>query len=766
MGMTFTILRTTLDNGTRIDTVIMDAAKVEALTNPLNPGETEESKRTVTLTIKQPSTGKADEIALEIPAAAVAAMADRNAVLDIRTDEGGIRLTGDAIKGSAAIGTDLYFRIVPIKEAQEQTEAKQALAGNQSVLTAAGGKQITSLGIPRKIETNFSGYATKVVLPLTGIVIPEQNRQQFLDSLRIFVEHTDGTTELLSGTVRYDNSMPVGIEFEINRFSRFQVIGFTAGSTNSEDDAGTNNAEKAAEFVPQPHLKPGSAPGTTQVVIDPPGKGNRLVIKVAANRIPTPGVEDKAPAGAGVTDPYTAGTDIKGADAKINKYIGVYEVDSNNRIVRFKLLEVAEADILFDNKLIDLYLNDVVQKDTAMLKVKGTAGGAVSIFVDNEAIIKKLHDEKQESVLKIPVVSAADAVEVEINGKLLKLMEEKSAVLRFETETAIYILPVSAIHTKDLLESWDAPSTWEKTRFTLSISLVDGETSAKIAEEVKRGKAEMLTTPVAFRAVLSYGEEQVEIHQFDRYVARLLPLSKEMDPDQIITGVYVGGNGEIEHRPTRVEWLNGVPYARINSLYNSIYTLIKHTLEFADSVDHWAATVIMDAGSRLIVNGVEEKLFEPDREINRAEFAAVMIRALGIIKEGSATSFADVGESEWYAEYVQTAQKWGLVEGYDDAQFGPLDSITREQAMTVVARAMKITGLAPALSEEQLQARLSLFEDSPQISPYAREPIAAGLATTVVQGRTDTAIAPDSSITRAEATALVMRLLRLSGLID
>ncbi|NUU58933.1 hypothetical protein HPT30_00690, partial [Paenibacillus sp. JW14] len=67
--------------------------------------------------------------------------------------------------------------------------------------------------------------------------------------------------------------------------------------------------------------------------------------KVSSTLIPTPNVGDAAPTGAGVTNPYTAGADITGVDATTNRYIGIYEVDSNNKVVSFKLIILTAGDI-------------------------------------------------------------------------------------------------------------------------------------------------------------------------------------------------------------------------------------------------------------------------------------------------------------------------------------------------------------------------------------------------------------------------------------
>ncbi|UUZ92241.1 hypothetical protein LJK87_43755 [Paenibacillus sp. P25] len=92
---------------------------------------------------------------------------------------------------------------------------------------------------------------------------------------------------------------------------------------------------------------PGTNPGTTKVTAAA-GTDNHLVTKVSSSLIPTPNAGDPVPTGAGVTDPYTPGTEISGVDAVTNKYIGVYEVDSSNKIVSFKLITLTSGDIRND----------------------------------------------------------------------------------------------------------------------------------------------------------------------------------------------------------------------------------------------------------------------------------------------------------------------------------------------------------------------------------------------------------------------------------
>ncbi|MDG0810589.1 S-layer homology domain-containing protein [Cohnella rhizosphaerae] len=224
-------------------------------------------------------------------------------------------------------------------------------------------------------------------------------------------------------------------------------------------------------------------------------------------------------------------------------------------------------------------------------------------------------------------------------------------------------------------------------------------------------------------------------------------------------------DGSTRHVPTQVVVSGGKYYAKINSLTNSTYALVYHPLTFADVDRHWAKDAVNDLGARMVVSGYPDGRFNPDASVTRAEFAEIVVRGLGLKPAEQATAFKDVAPTDWSGQAIQTAYAYGLIDGYEDGTFHPTDSITREQAVAILARAMQVTGLQKAQSSEATAPQLTSFTDATLISPWARSSIAAALQTGLMTGRSDTQLAPNASITRAEATVLVDRLLHTSGLI-
>jgi hypothetical protein len=171
-------------------------------------------------------------------------------------------------------------------------------------------------------------------------------------------------------------------------------------------------------------------------------------------------------------------------------------------------------------------------------------------------------------------------------------------------------------------------------------------------------------------------------------------------------------------------------------------------------------------GSRLVISGVGENRFEPNRDITRAEFAAIAVRALGLMRTGvGKDSFSDVSKEEWYYDAVSIAYEYGIISGYDNGKFEPDNKITREQALTIIARAMKLTGLNADMSDTEISATLVGYTDSTDIAKYAKSSIATCIKTGIISGRGEEKLAPKDDITRAEVATIVQKMLKKAELI-
>ena len=184
---------------------------------------------------------------------------------------------------------------------------------------------------------------------------------------------------------------------------------------------------------------------------------------------------------------------------------------------------------------------------------------------------------------------------------------------------------------------------------------------------------------------------------------------------------------------------------------------------YDDIKSHANQNAIEALVARGIINGVTDNTFEPDRGITRAELATIVIRALGLKPEHSGR-FTDVPAASWYAAFVDTACKYGIVNGVSTTHYAPARQISRQEAALMMANAAGLCGLDTQLSASETRNILAQFPDYTSSAEYSR----AGLAFCYrenILSQDDIYIRPAEAATRAEVAEMVYRLLSAAGLL-
>ncbi|RAV13657.1 S-layer homology domain-containing protein [Paenibacillus contaminans] len=171
--------------------------------------------------------------------------------------------------------------------------------------------------------------------------------------------------------------------------------------------------------------------------------------------------------------------------------------------------------------------------------------------------------------------------------------------------------------------------------------------------------------------------------------------------------------------------------------------------------DHWANRMLKEMSARQVVQGVSNTEFNPSQGVTRAEFAALLVRILGI-EPAEAQRFKDVEPSAWYAGIVSAAVAAGLVEGTDSATFEPDRTITREEMAVMLVRAYNMMLHGSSVPTE----RISGFADRDQVSKWALESLDLAAQLGLVSGRGDNQFDPKALTNRAEAANAVYNLLK------
>lgn len=409
---------------------------------------------------------------------------------------------------------------------------------------------------------------------------------------------------------------------------------------------------------------------------------------------------------------------------------------------------------------------DGKKQDAGISKSEVIGGKTVTTIKVDDAKLDKILDTKgSNATVTLPAGGSSDVVVGELNGQTVKNMEKKEAVLEIKTRSVTYTLPASQINIDSISAQMGRQIELKDIKVSVRIAELSADTVKIVKDTADKNSYQIVIKPVEFEITCENGSKSIEVSRFNGYVERLVAIPDGIDPLKITTGIVLNADGTFRHAPTQITVINGKYYAKINSLTNSTYSVIYNPIEFADVASHWSKDAVNDMGSRLVVTGVGSDKYDPNRSITRAEFAAIVVRALGLAQGTTESSFGDVTLKDWFNGYVDTATEYDIIKGYDNASFKPNEKITREQAMAILARSMKSTGLSASLSDSEISGLLAKYSDGTAISDYARGSVAACIKTGVVTGASAVSIAPKAYVTRAEVAAMVQRLLKKSDLI-
>lgn len=251
-------------------------------------------------------------------------------------------------------------------------------------------------------------------------------------------------------------------------------------------------------------------------------------------------------------------------------------------------------------------------------------------------------------------------------------------------------------------------------------------------------------------SILKKDGTRIVVKKFDEPITISFKINGQSNKD--LLGIYyLGDNGELEYVGGV---LNGdVISAKVSHF--SKYAVLEIVKPFKDvPATYWAFNAIQSLAAKQIVSGVTTTEFDPKSNVSRAEFTALLVRALGLKAEGQ-VQFTDIKSDAWYLSYVATASKLGIVSGRSNDAFAPNASITREEMAVMVIRALEVK------SGKKIEpvAGSKAFADASSISKWADSYVKTAAGLGLLQGRENNQFAPKGWMTRAESAQIIYTLL-------
>ena len=157
----------------------------------------------------------------------------------------------------------------------------------------------------------------------------------------------------------------------------------------------------------------------------------------------------------------------------------------------------------------------------------------------------------------------------------------------------------------------------------------------------------------------------------------------------------------------------------------------------------WYAEAVSAAVDNGLLYGKSSNIIDPNGDMTRAEMAAIINRSFGCYKSADVSQYKDVAKSKWYYKDVAMAVQMGTYNGRSASSMAPDAPITRQEAMTVVARALELD------YDSYSKTDLSAFSDRSKISNWALPYVRAMVGADYIHGR-GKVLAPLDNITRAE----------------
>jgi N-acetylmuramoyl-L-alanine amidase len=469
-------------------------------------------------------------------------------------------------------------------------------------------------------------------------------------------------------------------------------------------------------------------------------------------------------------------------------YVSVYDKDGN-----FKVIQAVYSNVYEDGKgfkftfsgvtsvtyaeynpvTVAVYqpgkttlVSDVVYKTP---QTSNPGGGGFYIPPTTQVTIGS--DGKVDATQLVALLSSDKNARITFPGEFVLLPAsalKSGELLTVENDFGSYTLPLKKLDVDALAKQVGVDAKDLYIRVTVA-----KQTGAALTDVTNAAKAEnatLLGNAVDFKVQTdAAGKSAVDVDFSKTYTKRTIKLDSALSKIDTLssTGVlYDAASKSIIFVPSTFKALGDKSEVAIWRIGNSVYTAVSASKTFTDIASHWAKADIQSLANKLVVEGYNNR-FLPKDDITRAEFAAIVVRALGLTTTGAKSAgFKDVASGMWYADVVNTAAAAGLVKGNGDGTFKPNAKISREEIAALVVRALAFTGKDVNVTAQEQITALNPYKDAAQVSDWAKKELAAAVKLGLVKGYTPTTLKSQLNANRAEAVTLINRLLNNAGFMN
>lgn len=180
----------------------------------------------------------------------------------------------------------------------------------------------------------------------------------------------------------------------------------------------------------------------------------------------------------------------------------------------------------------------------------------------------------------------------------------------------------------------------------------------------------------------------------------------------------------------------------------------KPAVSFVDVAENaWYAKAVAAVAAQGLMKGTGAERFSPNETLSRGMMAQILYNMEGGPAVSVKAAFQDVKANAWYGDAVAWGVNKGILKGVSDNAFGGENALSREQMAVMLYRYAKQAGLDTAADAKALEK----FSDHETTSDWAVDALAWCVEKGLLQGRGGALLAPEATITRAEAATILQR---------
>ncbi|MDM8534264.1 cadherin-like beta sandwich domain-containing protein, partial [Clostridiaceae bacterium HSG29] len=330
-------------------------------------------------------------------------------------------------------------------------------------------------------------------------------------------------------------------------------------------------------------------------------------------------------------------------------------------------------------------------------------------------------------------------VRIIINQEILEIIKNSNKTIYFKFENVIITLNNEILSKLNIIDN-----------LVISSKKVD----SNLINSTETFKGDLISN--VYDISIYDGETLISNIECEIPITLLYNSSTVMNSEKIAVFHYDEETGNWQYVGGKVSLDGKIMF---EATHFSKYAVREYNRTFDDIQGHWAQNDIEILASKKITNGVSNTEFAPEREVTNAEFVVLLSRIFNLENSPNSAHFMDVPYDAWYKKNLSNAKNARMLIDSYEYYFYPDDPIKREDMANILVNSYFY--YTNSDESDIFITQNVRFNDEGAILQKLKNKVAISNALGLINGDDLGNFNPENGATRAEASAVIKRLLKL-----